>query len=851
MHSVWRHKEQKLGGNHSASCTLREPRTRFRLSILVVIASFMLSSCGGGNANSPQSDPQISGNWQFNLSTSGTSFASSPLYGGFLVQKNGSITGQIVFAIVLPPSSSPETCNSGTATVTGTISGQSVNLTAVVGTLDSSGNPTTQTFTLSGGTLSSDGSTIQNGTYTVTPQGYGAPIEGGSLVACGGASQDTGNWSATLVPPLTGSIQGFFHSADTNNVSFQNQNFPVSGSFTQGPNTGAAAATVTGTLLFQDPVTLLNDYPCLTTAQLNGTISGTNVFLQIFNTNGNSVGQIGQAPGSAQAAVSIGTLTLTAVTLDRTTSGYVLRNDTGIAPPVKGGGYGLTTSSCPGVGSLPPGDYGNLCLALNGSTACNQPVALNPFALTFAQQLVGSAATSQTVTLTNNTSSPLSALGATLSFVEYDSGNIPGGTTLFYSQGGDFNGVPNFAEQDNCTQQGSISLAAGASCTITISFSPQESCPWLPQAQAGSPAIEGLAPASCPITLTAAVNVTLQTPPSGSDDSDTTFSLPVSGTGLSAVTPSVPEIDFGWETSGEAAPPQSVTFTNQSPNLVTILPMMPTPCVYSSASLPPAEPRPPMQNGQPAVSGIAMAEIQTATPALSTNIASDPIVSPPTVGYFCDIDLPAPKGSGLSNFQISNDMCSGQTLAPFGQAGDSCSLQITFVPQPATFKYGQNSAIGRGAGGWIDFLQLNTAWCGDASNPPESNCEVDSGRFPVEITTNPPSPLRMTPTAGMDFGTVLRGTTSNPMTVTIFNDPLDPNAGPVTFGSKLVTGADYIETDNCPATLPSNQSCTVTVTFSPTKVGLDPGNVRFINSIVTNPPTVPGPQTIHFWGFGQ
>lgn len=812
MHSVWRHKEQKLGGNHSASSTRRERKASFRLSLLVVMASLMLSSCGGsGNANSPQGDPQVSGNWQFTMSTIGTSLASSPLQGGFLVQNNGSITGQIVFAIFLPSQNggTPTLCNSGTATVTGTIHGQSVNLTAAVGTLDSSGNSTTQTLTLNGGTLSSDGSTIQNGTYTLTA-GFAS---GG--VACGGGSQDTGTWSATLVPPLTGAFQGFFHSTD--NTSFPNQNFPVSGTFTQGANTGSATATVTGTLLFQDPVTLLNDYPCLTTASVNGTISGKNVLLQIFATNGNPVGQIGQTPGSLNPP--------TAVTFDRT---QILHNINGAPAGASGGGYVVTTKSCS------TGDSGNLCLALNGSTTCNQPITLTPFSLTFSPQLVGSAATSQTVTLTNNSSSQLS--GATLQFGDVDS-------VLFYSpRGGDFNGVPNFTEQDNCTQQGSISLAAGSSCTITVFFAPQESCPWLPQVQQGSSGIHGLAPASCPITLTATLTITV---PSGSADADTEFSVPVRGTGLDAIVPSVPEIDFGWETAGEAGPPRSLTFTNQSPNPVTILPSMP--CVYSSANPPSGEPRPPIQNGQPLVSGIMMVATQTAATVsfniLNQQTLSPPLVNAPTVNYFCDSDPPPPKGSGLSNFQISNDTCSGQTLAAFGQAGDSCSLQITFVPQPATFK-----VLAVSNTGFDDFLQLNTMWCGDANNPPESNCEVDSGRFPVEIKTEPPSSLRFLPSAGMDFGTVLKGTASNPITVTIFNDPVDPNSGTVTFASKLVTGADYLETDTCPPTLASNQSCTVTVTFTPTKSGLDPGNIRFTYSTSTESGLV---QTIYLRGLGQ
>jgi hypothetical protein len=170
-------------------------------------------------------------------------------------------------------------------------------------------------------------------------------------------------------------------------------------------------------------------------------------------------------------------------------------------------------------------------------------------------------------------------------------------------------------------------------------------------------------------------------------------------------------------------------------------------------------------------------------------------------------------------------------------------LQVTFVPQPATWAAALNAGQGLD-----DFLELNSMWCGDPNNPAEPSCEIDSGRFPVEIKTNPPSSLRMFPSAGMDFGTVVKGTGSNPLSITLFNDPADPNAGTVNFTAKLVTGADYIETDNCPATLASNQSCTVTVLFTPTIVGLDPGKITFTYNTSTQIGSV---QTIYLRGIGM
>ncbi len=760
--------------------------------ILLVAITLALCSCGGGSSSILDQKAQVAGNWQLALTTTGDSFAASPLQGGFLQQNNGALSGQIAFSIVLPPSGGSganTVCNSGTATVTGTVSGQTVSLTAVVGTLDQNGNPTTQTVTLKGGTLSADGTTIQNGTYGLSA-GY-ANVDS-QLVPCG-VAQDGGTWSATLVPPVTGGFQGFFHSTGL----LQPQDFPVSGTLTQGPNVGTSSATVTGTLLFQDPVSLLNDYPCLATASVNGTISGNTVLLQIFGTNGADEGQIGQTPGSNGAPPT------SPVTRDSAQGGFMLHNS-------GGSGYVVTTKPCP------TSDTGNLCLAFQGTNACKQPITLVPFFLAFLPQLLGSPATTQTITLSNVSGSAMT--GLKLSFPGAD-----GFSDSFYTVGGDFNGVPHFTEQDTCgSQQGTFNLDAGASCKITISFSPQESCPWLPQTQSGEGPIVGLAPAQCPVTLNATLLVTV---PSGSADGDNSFSVPITGTGMSFLVPSVPEIDFGAEAVGEASPPQTLTFTNQGSSRVSILPAG-APCVYSHKGLGVPQDRPPLAG---TTGGLEVAETGAVTSAsitADTNLLPPSILAP-TIAYNCDIDPPpANGGSGNPNILISNDGCSGVTLQPAGQSGDSCSVQLTFAPQPATWK-----AAAAAATGLDDFLELNTAWCGDANNSPEPDCEIDSGRFPVELKTEPASPLRMTPSAGMDFGVMTDGLTSAPLNITLFNDPADPNTGTVNIANKIVSGSDYIETDNCPAALAPNSSCTITVTFTPEVVGLDPGNITIIYSL--------------------
>ena len=107
------------------------------------------------------------------------------IQGGFLLQKDKSVTGGVVYAVQLPAQAGgvPTLCNSGSAPVTGTFDGTNVNLSVVAGNL---------TFTLTG---TSNGTTMM-GTYTST-DGQGC-----------GTAQSNLQWSAILVPPGHGNSSG-------------------------------------------------------------------------------------------------------------------------------------------------------------------------------------------------------------------------------------------------------------------------------------------------------------------------------------------------------------------------------------------------------------------------------------------------------------------------------------------------------------------------------------------------------------------------------------------------------------------------------------------------------------------
>ncbi len=437
--------------------------------LLLLLAGTLLLSACSGNPTAAVPDPTVtlSGNWQFTMSPQVDSQNQvqflGGLDGGFLLQSNGNVTGATSYA-VLPPGL-PYPCNSGSATITGQSTG-TVNaesqwtITAVAGT---------QTFTLMG-SLDVSGLTM-NGTYSSTA---GTAPDGSP---CGIATSGL-QWSAVLVPTLTGEIQGSFHSTDAA-VGWSNQDFLVSGSLVQSANTGAATATVSGTLSF-----IIGDYPCLSTAAVYGQISGNYVTLQLVGSDGSVVGQIGEPAGSN------GATGVNPVTLESSNGGYILD---GVGPS-----YMVATAACPGAltgigSSTPPGDYGDLCLAL-GSAPC-ETITLTPDPLVFPAQQVGTP-TTQTITLANASGASLS--GLTLAFA-----NVPTTAT-------------NFSETDDCGANGVTSqpgvpfnLGSGASCVLTITFNPE-----------------------CTSQCSSAMNATVTVTTPSSIDGDTIFTMSISGTGI-------------------------------------------------------------------------------------------------------------------------------------------------------------------------------------------------------------------------------------------------------------------------------------------------------------------------------
>ena len=387
--------------------------------IALLVCIVVISGCGATVQShvTPLPTATLSGNWQFTMAPPGDGSFSGGLQGGFLTQTGNSATGAVAYSVFVP--SGTNACSSGSAMLTGTVTDRNVTVTAVAGN---------QIYTLTG-TITFDASSIA-GTYTSTA---GTALDGSPC----GTAQSGLQWSAVLVPPLTGSLQGNLHSAG-GSAGLVEQDFLVSGALTQGPANGSSAS-LAGNLSFVNPVSDLTDYPCAGSTSLNGQISGNTVALQMIAGDGSTIGQIGATIG----APSI----LGAVTFVPGRGTYVLQAISGFA-------YAVYAEACGGGTIQSPADFGSICLALNSSIACAQPITFTPPAVVFASELEGSISI-QEATLTNSSSLALNNLTISLS------------------------GAGAFTEIDNCGTLGvptngqPFTLTPSQSCVIQITFMPQ------------------------------------------------------------------------------------------------------------------------------------------------------------------------------------------------------------------------------------------------------------------------------------------------------------------------------------------------------------------------------------------
>jgi hypothetical protein len=223
-------------------------RGSFCSAAAVCIAlSILLVACGSSNNSSSTSNPAgVAGNWQMSLQPSNPKWKPTG-QSGFLVENGGVLSGSMMFTDIA--------C-SGVGSVEGTVDGTNLSFSVT---------PTGINIQYLGSLTQP---TVMSGSYTILSSGcsgvYSAP--------------QTGTFTANLVAPLKGNIQGSF-------VSHEGVTYPITGQLSQAASTGVSTANLSGSMN-------TSNYCFFTTTNLTGVISGTNVVLNLVGSDGTQVGQI-------------------------------------------------------------------------------------------------------------------------------------------------------------------------------------------------------------------------------------------------------------------------------------------------------------------------------------------------------------------------------------------------------------------------------------------------------------------------------------------------------------------------------------------------------------------------------
>jgi len=619
--------------------------------------------------------------------------------------------------------------NAGGSTQTVTLNGQAGTPIAMV-------SPGTLNFgsQVLGSTSASQNVTLSNtGNFTLTLNSIAVSGDFAQNNNCGSALAPNASCviSVTFTPQSSGSSSGTIPITD--NASGSPQSVSLSGTGL----TPAAVSLSPSSLSFSTP---------LGTSSASQTVTVTNtggVALGISSVAANYPFEImtntctGNLAGGASCSVNI--------SYTAQTSGAVT------------GAFTITDSAAGSPQSVP----------LTGTTPAT--VSLSAASLTFSGQLIGTTSAAQTVTLTNT-----------------------GGTSLSVSS---IATSQPFAETNNCP----VSLAGGASCSITVTFTPQtrgnstggvtisDSASGSPQSVSLSGT--GLTPAA--VSLSAS-SLTFPGQVVGTTSTVQTVVLTNTGGASLSISGIVTNQPFA-ETNncpaslaGGASCTMSITFTPQSSGSSS--------GTISITDNDTGSPQSVSLSGTgltPAAVSLSPSSLSFSTP-LGTSSASQAITVTNTGGAALGISSIAANYP----FEIMTSTCTGSLAG-----GASCSVNISFTPQTSSSVTGAFTITD------------------NASGSPQS----------VPLTGTTPAAVALSPSS-LTFSSQAIGTTSAAQTVTLTN-----TGGTSLSISSIATSQPFAETNNCPVSLAGGASCSITVTFTPHTSGIASGAVTISDNAAGSP----------------
>ncbi|MDE1176708.1 MAG: choice-of-anchor D domain-containing protein [Edaphobacter sp.] len=444
------------------------------------------------------------------------------------------------------------------------------------------------------------------------------------------------------------------------------------------------------------------------------------------------------------------------------------------------------------TGVLRVGTYGRGVWQVPLLTAANvsagtPAIALSPVSLSFASQAVSTASATQTMTVTNTGSAPLTVAQLAISEAQ-----LPLGPQA------------EFTETDNCT---SAAVAVGQSCTVNIRFVPAAAGERSATMTIYGNVSGGQATAQLTGTATAAVGgVTLL--PNSLSFAETAVNavsaaqnITVSNTGSGAVALANAAVSGGF----------TITATTCSGSLAAD-----TSCAYGVAFAPKASG--PLGGTFSMTAGsVALSAALSGTGALpatdtlaptSLSFAAQPLGVPGaaqkvTLTNVGDVALTLIATATTGDFAATNGC--GSSLA----AHATCAISVAFAPK----------ALGAEAG---------TLTVSDAYR---------SQTVALAGTGIAPAGVSLSPLGGVAFPATGVGLASAPSVVTLVN-----NGGqPLTISSIAVSGDFSIVpgSNSCTATLAVGSSCAMQVAFTPTATGGRTGTISVASSAVNSPQTLP------------
>jgi Abnormal spindle-like microcephaly-assoc'd, ASPM-SPD-2-Hydin/Beta-propeller repeat len=493
--------------------------------------------------------------------------------------------------------------------------------------------------------------------------------------------------------------------------------------------------------------------------------------------------------GGGDADAFVAELTLAGKgTADLDYSSYLGGSNTdigyGIGVDISGNAYvaGQTCSQdFPVADALQPAPGGN-CDAFVSKISTLPGITLSPSGLSFPTENLGATSQPQTISVTNIGTSAVTISGITIS--------------------------GEFAETNTCGD----SLAADATCTITVTFTPTAN-----GVQKGTITLTDSAPGS-PQTI----NLT-----------GSTASVTITNTSGAAIS----SLAFGNQAVGVASAPQSVVVTNVGTTALTI----------SSVTLSGSFAESTTDNGD-----CVKAPLQPTTNCVIA-VTFNPVVAGSSIGALTVNDTAAGSpqvllltGTGLAEPSVS--------LSPTSLAFASQVVNTTSAAQVVTLtNTGTANLTVTGVSTSAGFAQTNT--CGTAVAP-AGICTVSVTFTPTagggalgtltitDNAANSPQTVSLTGTGAaapivtltpgsLTFSSQDLGTTSSPQVITLKN-----TGGAALTISGITASGEFAETNTCGSSVGAGASCAVSVTFAPTSSGSQNGSVTITDNAANSPQTV-------------